>query len=136
MSGAACKCKCSLQLSAAHIIIFIIIIVVYCPHLSNTQLQLLHQSAEPPRKYQHSQLHTIRYDTIRDAFLTCAQKPTRVSLIYRTESTTKKWKTEKLKSKKRICSEVSVSSQGNLKKKRKGCGGRKDLQKRKVLSLE
>ena len=136
MSGAACKRKCSLQLSAAHIIIFIIIIVVYCPHLSNTQLQLLHQSAEPPRKYQHSQLHTIRYDTIRDAFLTCAQKPTRVSLIYRTESTTKKWKTEKLKSKKRICSEVSVSSPGNLKKKRKGCGGRKDLQKRKVLSLE
>ena len=28
---------------------------------------------------------TIRYDTIRDAILTCARKPTRVSLIYRTE---------------------------------------------------
>ena len=41
--------------------------------------------------------------------LTCAQKPTRVSLIYRTEPTTK------LKSKnKRICSEVSVNSPGNL----------------------
>jgi len=25
---------------------------------------------------------TIRYDTIRDAILTCARKPTRVSLIY------------------------------------------------------
>jgi len=40
----------------------------------------------------------IRYDT-RDATLTCARKPTRVSLIYRTEPTTKKCKTEKLKSK-------------------------------------
>jgi len=44
---------------------------------------------------------TIRYDTIRDAILTCARKPTRVSLIYRTEPTTKKCKTKKkLKSKK------------------------------------
>jgi len=34
--------------------------------------------------------------TIRDTILlTRAQKPTRVSLIYRTEPTTKKWKTEK-----------------------------------------
>jgi len=41
---------------------------------------------------------TIRYDTIRDAILTCARKPTRVGLIYRTEPTTKKCKTEKLKS--------------------------------------
>jgi len=40
----------------------------------------------------------IRYDTIRDAILASAQKPTRVSLIYRTEPTTKKWTTEKLKS--------------------------------------
>jgi len=38
-----------------------------------------------------------KYDTIRDAILTCAQKLTRVSLIYRTEPTTKKWKTEKRK---------------------------------------
>jgi len=30
------------------------------------------------------------YDTIRDAILTCARKPTGVSLIYRTEPTTKK----------------------------------------------
>jgi len=29
---------------------------------------------------------TIRYDTIRDAILTCSRKPTRVSLIYRTET--------------------------------------------------
>jgi len=40
------------------------------------------------------------YDTIRDVTLTCARKPTRVSLIYRTVTTTKKYKTEKkLKSK-------------------------------------
>jgi len=38
------------------------------------------------------------YDTIRDAILTCARKPTRVSLIYRTEPTTIKCKNrEKLK---------------------------------------
>ena len=42
---------------------------------------------------------TIRYDTIRDAILTCARKPTLVGLIYRTETTTKICKTEKLKSK-------------------------------------
>ena len=35
------------------------------------------------------------YDTIRDAILTCARMPTRVSLIYRTEPTTKNVKTEK-----------------------------------------
>ena len=35
-----------------------------------------------------------RHDTIRDAIITCAQKRTRVSLIYRTETTTKKRKTE------------------------------------------
>ena len=29
---------------------------------------------------------TIRYDTIRDAILTCARKPTYVSLIYRTQA--------------------------------------------------
>jgi len=48
--------------------------------------------------YQQQQQATIRYsslllflavDTIRDAMLTCARKPTRVSLIYRTEPTTK-----------------------------------------------
>ena len=40
------------------------------------------------------------YDTIRDAIITCVRKPTSVSLIYRTEPTTKKCKTEKLKSNK------------------------------------
>ena len=37
------------------------------------------------------------YDTIRDAILTCVQKLTWVSLIYRKEPTIKKWKTEKTK---------------------------------------
>jgi len=41
----------------------------------------------------------LRYDTTRDVILTCARKPTRVSLIYRTGTTTKKRKTEKLKRK-------------------------------------
>jgi len=40
-----------------------------------------------------------RYDTIRDAILTCARKPTWVSLIYRTEMTTKSVRHKKLKSK-------------------------------------
>ena len=56
---------------------------------------------------------TIRYDTIRDAILTCDRKLTsRVNLIYRTETTTKKRKTEKLKSKKWICSQVTVKVGG------------------------
>ena len=42
-----------------------------------------------------------------------ARKLTWVSLIYRTEPTSKKCKTEKLKSNKRICSEVTVNSLGN-----------------------
>jgi len=37
------------------------------------------------------------YDTILDAILTRARKPTRVSLIYRTETTTEKWKNRKTK---------------------------------------
>ena len=41
----------------------------------------------------------IRHDTIRDAILTCARKPTWFGLFYRTEPTTKNCKTEKLKSK-------------------------------------
>ena len=45
------------------------------------------------------QLTFLTHDTIRDDILTCARKPTGVSLIYRTEPTTKKCKTEKLKSK-------------------------------------
>jgi len=41
---------------------------------------------------------TKRYDTIRYAVLSCARKPTQVSLIYRTKPTTKEWRREKLKS--------------------------------------
>ena len=51
--------------------------------------------------------------TIRDAILTCARKPTRVSLIYRKETTTKKCKNRKTKSRKQICSEITVNSPGN-----------------------
>jgi len=49
------------------------------------------------------------YDTIRDAILTCAQKLTWVSLIYRTEPSTKSGK--KLKSKKWICFEILVGKE-------------------------
>ena len=59
-----------------------------CPSVATatTRFQLRHRRSasaawsNPPQ----------RYDTIRDAILTCARKPTRVSLIYRTEPTTKK----------------------------------------------
>jgi len=39
----------------------------------------------------------VNGDTIRDAILTCAQKPTKVSLIYRTKPTTKVEKKKKSK---------------------------------------
>ena len=42
---------------------------------------------------------TIRYDTIPDAILTCVRKPTWVSLIYRTEPTTKRCKNRRKKQK-------------------------------------
>jgi len=45
----------------------------------------------------------VNGDTIRDAILTCAQQPTKVSLVYRTKPTTKVEKR----------SEVSVKSPGN-----------------------
>jgi len=49
------------------------------------------------------------YDTIRDAILTCARKLTWVGLIYRTETTTKNCKAEKLKSKSRYVRSNSKS---------------------------
>jgi len=52
---------------------------------------------------------TIRYNTIRDAILTCARKSTWVSLIYCTETTTKNCKTEKLESKNRYARSNSKS---------------------------
>ena len=42
-----------------------------------------------------------------------ARKPTWVSLIYHTEPTTKKGKNRKTKSRKQICSEITVNSPGN-----------------------
>ena len=53
----------------------------------------------------HDTIRDAIYDMIRDAISTCTQKPTGVSLIYRTEPTTNKWKTD--------CSDVSVNSLGN-----------------------
>jgi len=52
-------------------------------------------------------------NTIRDAILTCARKPTRVSLIYRTKPTSKKCKNRKTKSRKQMCSEITVNRPGN-----------------------
>ena len=66
------------------------------------------------------------------------QKPTWVRLIYSKEAKTKKWRNIK-KLKKRIYSDVSVNSPGNSwsqSGRRKESLGGKNLQKRKVLSLE
>jgi len=51
----------------------------------------------------------------RNVILTCDQKPTRVRVIYSTEQqqTGENKKSGRLKSKKLICSEVSVKSPGN-----------------------
>ena len=71
---------------------------------------------------------TIRYDTIRDVILTCARKPTWIGLIYRTETTTKNCKTEKLKSKSRYVRSNSKSLGNHVvrseKRKRKAAVGR------------
>jgi len=51
---------------------------------------------------------------MQDAILTRAKKLAQVSLIYRTKPAFTKWKKgKKLKSKKQICSEVSVNRPGN-----------------------
>jgi len=54
-------------------------------------------AAEPTGERAHpgTGIPAALHDTIRDANFTCAQKPTCASLIYRTEPTTEKWKTEK-----------------------------------------
>ena len=63
------------------------------------------------------------YDTIRDAILTAL-------LIYRTESTTKKWKTEKTKKTdmlRSISKQSGESVESVLKKNRKATQGRINL---------
>jgi len=92
-------------------------------------------------------VRVIRYDTIRydtRCYFNVRSKANMsqlaVSLIYRTEPTTKKCKNRKTKLRKQICSEITVNSLGNpcsesWRRKREGWS-RKDLQKRKVLSLE
>jgi len=79
-------------------------------------------------------------DTTRYEMQNVRSKANMSQLIYRTEPTTKKCRIEKLKSRKQICSEITANSLRNpgsesWRRKRKGCGG-KDLQERKVLSLE
>jgi len=47
--------------------------------------------------FHYKQWQAIRYDTIRNAILTCNQKLTRASLIYHTEPTIKSGRTDKTK---------------------------------------
>jgi len=78
-------------------------VIVRCPSVRSTSIC---PSVCPVGR--HLRL-AAAYDTIRDAILTCARKPTRVSLIYRTETTTKSCKTQKLKSKSRYVRNNSKS---------------------------
>jgi len=57
----------------------------------------------------------------RDAILTCSQTLTRVSFIYHTEPTTKKWKTEIVKTAmlRSIAKQSGESVESVLKKKKK-----------------
>jgi len=71
------------------------------------------------------------YDTIRDAVLTCAQKPTRVSLTYRTEPTTEKYKKTGMLS---SIGKQSRGIRGVSPEEKEGYGGKR-LQKMKVLSM-
>ena len=57
---------------------------------------LLSPKPEPEATNDRQQLDVN--NTIQDAILTCARKPTRVSLIYRTEPASKKCKTDMLRS--------------------------------------
>ena len=61
----------------------------YSPEEPSARRPLLHSTGENLTPHLALAL-SIRYDTIRDAILTCARKPTQVRLIYRTEPTTKK----------------------------------------------
>ena len=57
------------------------------------------------------ELAGLRYDT--RCYFNVRSKPTWVSLIYRTEPTIKKCKNRRTKSRKQICSEMTVNSPGN-----------------------
>ena len=82
--------------------------------VATARTTLADRSRPLPTTWQpHGEWQTDRHDTMRDAILTCNQRLTWVSLIYRTVPTTKQWKTEKLKSKKWMCWQVSVNSPGN-----------------------
>ena len=77
--------------------------------LIGRRLLLYTEDSAPPAPPSAAQYQW--YDTTRDDILTCARKLTRVSLIYRTEATTKSGKTEKKPLKiKHGCSEVSVNN--------------------------
>ena len=86
--------------------------------VSATRWVLFASTPLTPLLYNHGHhSHQHRYDTIRDAILACARKPTWVGLIYRTESTTKNCKTEKLKSKSRYVRSNSKSLGNHYREK-------------------
>ena len=61
-------------------------IIYWAPSFVTAENSALSRLTQPSSSVRYD---TIRYDTIRDVILTCTRKPTWVSLIYRTEPTTK-----------------------------------------------
>ena len=88
-------------------------------------------SCQPHCCCRHPWKYFKAYDTIRDAILTWARKPTWVGLIYSTQTTTKNCKTEKLKSKNSLTvKSLGESCSQSWRRKRKAAA-RKICRKRR-----
>ena len=74
-----------------HILLLLLLLLFLTPVLNSQGMKKLRYAMQKVQNYSlfrqiKASHNTIRRDTIRDAVLTCAQKPTRVSLIYRTNT--------------------------------------------------
>jgi len=65
----------------------------HCSHSTRSKVNVTVRCLSVSPSVRPSKPTAVRHDTIWDAILTRARKPTWVSLIYRTEPTTKKWRT-------------------------------------------
>jgi len=73
------------------LLLLLLLLLLLTPVLNSQGMKKLRYAMQKVQNYslfrQIKAAHnTIRHDAIRDAVLTCAQKPTRVSLIYRTNT--------------------------------------------------
>ena len=82
------------------------------PDLQNI-LRLSYDNVKVTIDLRWPQYDTIRYDTRWYINVRSKANMSQLNLSYRTEQTTKKCKNRKTKSRKQICSEITVSSPGN-----------------------